>query len=78
MDFHKGAFGTCCKDLKDAMEQPPIRFFRVEDSGVLYLTAGYMQTEQGPGYYDQAVIYCPFCGKQLQTREEIAAKSAAR
>ncbi|MEX0614219.1 MAG: hypothetical protein WD229_19015 [Pirellulales bacterium] len=66
------------QDLKDAMGQPPIRFFRVEDNGVLYLTVGYMQTDQGPGFYDQAVIFCPFCGKQLQSRESIAAKAPAR
>ena len=31
-------FGSCCKDLKDAMTTPPNSFFRVEkDNGVLYL-----------------------------------------
>ncbi|WP_148665385.1 hypothetical protein [Sulfurifustis variabilis] len=72
----KGPFGSCCKDLSDAMKQPPSSFFFVEKNQVLYLTVGYVQTEKGPGWFDQAVIFCPFCGKQLQSREEIAKKAA--
>jgi len=74
-EMYKGSFGSCCKDLSDAMKQPPNSFFFVEKNNVLYLTVGYAQTEKGPGWFDQAVIYCPFCGKQLQSREEIAKKA---
>jgi hypothetical protein len=69
-------FGTCCKDLREAMTGVAESFFRVEGNGVLYLTVGYVPTEHGPGFFDQAVIYCPFCGRQLQTVEEIAARAA--
>jgi hypothetical protein len=65
------AFGTCCEDLQKAMTSPPSSFFRVEDSGVLYLTIGYVQTEKGTGWFDQAVLFCPFCGTKLQDRDEI-------
>jgi hypothetical protein len=68
----KGPFGSCCKDLSDAMKIPPKSFFFVEKNNVFYLTVGYAPTESGPGWFDQAVIYCPFCGKQLQ---EIGKKS---
>jgi hypothetical protein len=51
--------------------------FRVEDHGVLFMSVGYMMTAQGPAWFDQAVIFCPFCGKQLQTREEIRRKADA-
>jgi hypothetical protein len=61
----------CCKDLADAMTGPPNSFFRIEENGVLYLTVGYVQTSEGPGWFDQVVIFCPFCGKKLQDREEI-------
>jgi len=71
------AFGTCCKDLADGMNQPPNSFFRVESNGVLFLTVGYVQTERGPGFFDQAVLFCPFCGVQLQTREMIKHASGA-
>ncbi len=64
-------FGTCCKDLHDALTQTQHSFFRIEENGVLYLTVGYVDTANGPGFFDQAVIYCPFCGKQLQTKDEI-------
>jgi hypothetical protein len=73
--LHSGPFGTCCKDLKDAMESPPKSFFYVEKNKVLYLTVGYAQTKDGPGWFDQAVIFCPFCGSQLQTKEDIAKKA---
>lgn len=71
----KQEFGTCCQDLKDAMTSPPNSFFLVDENEILYLTVGYIQTDQGPGWFDQAVIYCPFCGKLLQDREEIAMKA---
>ena len=70
-------FGSCCKDLNDAITMPPNSFFRVEENGVLFLTVDYMQTERGPGWFDQAVIHCPFCGLQLQSREEIKSASEA-
>jgi len=60
------------------MQQPPESFIRIDDNGVLYVTVGYMETEKGPGFFDQAVIFCPFCGKQLQTKEDIASKAVAR
>jgi hypothetical protein len=72
---HQGPFGSCCKDLKDAMTTPTTSMFRLESSGVLYFSIGYVTTPQGNGWFDQAVLFCPFCGKQLQTREEIKRKS---
>jgi hypothetical protein len=51
------------------------RFFRVEDNGVLYIVVGMVQTTDGPGWFDQAVLFCPFCGTRLQTREAISQAS---
>ncbi len=68
-------FGSCCKDLKDAMTVPPNSMLRVTDWGVLYLTVGYVQTDEGMHWMDQAVLFCPFCGKQLQSPEEVRAKA---
>ena len=67
-------FGQCCKDLRDAMEQPN-SLLRIEENGVLYLTVGYVMTERGPGWFDQAILYCPFCGTALQTAAEIRARA---
>jgi hypothetical protein len=66
------AIGKCCKEMSDAIGGVPNSFFRVEDNKVLYLTVGYVQTEQGPGFFDQVVLFCPFCGKQLQTKSQIS------
>ncbi len=68
-------FGSCCKDFYEAMTSPPNSFFRVENNGVLFLTIGYIQSEEGTGWFDQAVIFCPFCGVKLQDREEIKLKT---
>ena len=65
-------FGTCCKDMEHARTAVPDSFFRVEDNGVFYMVVGMMMTENGPGFFDQAVLFCPFCGIALQTREAIA------
>jgi hypothetical protein len=67
-------FGSCCKELTDAMTVPPNSLLRVSEWGVLYLTVGFIQSDQGLGWMDQAVIFCPFCGKRLQSREEIRLK----
>ena len=67
--------GSCCKELRDAMTVPPNSLFHVSEWGVLYLTVGYVEAEQGLGWMDQAVIFCPFCGKHLQSRDEIRSKA---
>lgn len=48
------------------MSEVPNSFVRVEDNGVLYLSVGYIETEEGPGYFDAALLFCPFCGTRLQ------------
>lgn len=68
-------FGSCCKDLKDAMTLPKHSFFQKAESGVLYMAVGYVETEEGTGTFEQAVIFCPFCGTKLQERDLIAAKA---
>jgi hypothetical protein len=70
-------FGACCTDLGDAIQKPPTSFFMVEENGVLYLSVGYVTTKQGPGFFDQAVIFCPFCGARLQDRDEIRRRAGA-
>ena len=72
------AFGSCCSDLQMAMTEPPNSMFRVEQSGVLFLSVGYIQSSSGSvGWFDSAVMFCPFCGKALQTRDEVMATMRA-
>ena len=72
--MHKGEFVLCCKDLEDAMTIPPTSLFRVEENLVLYMAIGYSQTPEGLGWFDQAIIFCPFCGTQIQDHQEIRRK----
>jgi hypothetical protein len=76
--YQTAAFGSCCKDLRDVMDSKFESFFRIEDNGVLYLTVGYISTEDGPGFFDAAVIFCPFCGQRLQDKDEIARRADQR
>jgi len=56
--------------MTDALKLPnPL--LRIEDNGVLYVTVAYAQTPQGIGWFDEALVYCPFCGAQIQDREGI-------
>lgn len=71
----KPPLGACCKDMSDALKLPnPL--FRIEDNGVLYVTVGYAETPQGLGWFDQAALFCPFCGVQIQDREAIKRRPA--
>jgi len=76
--MHDGPFGSCCKQLSEAMIKPPQSFFRVESNGVLFLTVGSVTTKDGKGsvYFDQAIIYCPFCGTKIQDLDKIARGNA--
>ena len=70
-DNPPASFGGCCSDLHDALTTNRSTF-RVE-GGVLYLIVG-RPPKRGPEFYDRAVFYCPFCGRQLQTPDEVRAK----
>lgn len=59
------------------MTIPHEKFVWTSEQGVLYLTIGRVQTEQGVGWMDQAVLYCPFCGTRLQTKEDIRLKAGS-
>ena len=70
-------FGSCCEDLAEAMTKPENPAFFVEENGVLYLSIGFAETEEGLLSYDMAAIHCPFCGKHLQDKEAVAAAEDA-
>jgi hypothetical protein len=71
-------FGTCCSELKDAMSGEEFEpLLTVGDEGVLYMSVGLidLQEEDEPGMVDHPLFFCPFCGKRLQTVEEVRAKT---
>ena len=73
-------FGTCCDVLKDAMsDQDFDPLIAVGDDGILYMSVGLVDVEEAePGMVDYPVLFCPFCGKGLQTEAEIDAKNGGR
>ncbi len=70
-------FDSCCEDLEEAMsgaEFDPL--ITVDTDGVLYMSVGQIDLEDDePGLVDHPMFYCPFCGKELQTVEEVRTKT---
>lgn len=67
----------CCASFEDVTaglpeEASPSLF--VNDDGVLMLTVGMIETDEGVAFMDHAVLFCPFCGTQLQDAGKIAGK----
>jgi hypothetical protein len=61
-------FGSCCKALREALTLPHEKLLRVSDDGRLFLAVGYVMTEDGAGWFEELVGFCPFCGASLQER----------
>ncbi len=70
----KMCLGSCCKDLRDAINEPPNSLFVINEHDILYLSVGYVLTDDGLGWFDQAVLFCPFCGTKIQDKDDIAQK----
>ncbi|NKK62646.1 hypothetical protein GFL88_03690 [Rhizobium leguminosarum bv. viciae] len=67
----------CCDSLKGVMAdlpEPAAPTVYRADNGVLMMVVGLVQSEEGLGYLDQAIMHCPFCGTKLQDAKAIAEK----
>ena len=64
------AFGTCCEHLRQSMHNKEGSTFRVED-GVLFLTIGIVPMAEEVGHFTKPVRFCPFCGIELQSANDI-------
>ncbi len=66
-------FGSCCSELREAMsgnEFEPL--IVVGEDDVLYMSVGLIDIEgEEPGMVDHPVFFCPFCGTELQTKDEV-------
>lgn len=79
-DKTAGKFTACCTELREAMSgeefEPLITLG--EDDGVVYMSVGLIDMEDDePGMVDHPLFFCPFCGKRVQTAEEVRAKTGA-
>lgn len=67
----------CCDSLKGVvadLPEPAAPTVYRADNGVLMMVGGLVQSEEGLGYLDQAIMHCPFCGTKLQDAKAIAEK----
>lgn len=67
----------CCNSLKGVvadLPEPAAPTVYRADNGVLMMVVGLVQSEEGLGYLDQAILHCPFCGTKLQDAKAIAEK----
>ena len=66
-------FGTCCTELKEAMEATEFDpLITVGDDGVLMLAVGLVDLEDNEqGIVDHPLYFCPFCGTKLQSEEDL-------
>jgi hypothetical protein len=71
-------FGTCCDELKEAMSGEDFEpLISVGEDGVLYMSVGLVEIdEDDPGMLDHPIFFCPFCGKGVQTADEVRTKTA--
>lgn len=75
----KPNFGACCSELKEAITTDEFEpLITVGEDGILYMSVGIVDMEdEDSGMVDHPVFFCPFCGKKLQSPEELRAKSGA-
>jgi hypothetical protein len=74
-------FGSCCEIMKDVLESEEFEPLVAEDEGgILYMSIGLVETdhEDEPNMVDHPVFFCPFCGKKLQSPEEVDQKTAVK
>jgi hypothetical protein len=57
------SFAPCCKDLTTALSFPAGRHFFIEDGKLKLLVAKTPLQGGGEAELENAVRYCPFCGK---------------
>lgn len=72
-------FGSCCEELKEALEGGDFEpLITVGNDDVIYMTVGLVDLEEDePGLVDHPLFFCPFCGAKLQTPEDVRAKAGA-
>ncbi|CFX10861.1 conserved protein of unknown function [Candidatus Filomicrobium marinum] len=70
-------FGSCCEELQEVMSGEDFDpLITLAEDGILYMSVGLIDGDSDdPGMVDHPVFFCPFCGTQLQTAEEVQAKS---
>jgi hypothetical protein len=71
------AFGSCCDAMKEVLESKEFDpLLAVAEDGVLYMSIGMLEADDGAAnVIDHPIFFCPFCGTQVQTEEQVEAKT---
>ena len=67
------AAGYCCDDMETCLGVGPDAALFEHDSGLILLNAGKTERDGEEGDLLISVQFCPFCGTELQTDEDIDA-----
>lgn len=69
------AFGSCCGELREAMSGDQFEpLISVGDDGILYMSVGLIELDdEEAGMVDHPVLFCPFCGAELQSADKVHA-----
>lgn len=65
------ALGYCCDDMETCLSAGPDAVLFEHDSGLILLNAGRTEQEGEDGSLYLTVQFCPFCGTELQSDEDI-------
>lgn len=69
-------FGSCCDELREALEAQGFEpFIVIGEDGVLYMSVGEVEVDDDQrGFVDHPIFFCPFCGTEVQDRDEVMEK----
>ncbi|AYV45445.1 hypothetical protein CFHF_09555 [Caulobacter flavus] len=67
----------CCDELEDAVSSDAEASLIEHDSGLILLNLGQREVEGETGAVLTTIRFCPFCGTEIQTDEDIEAALGA-
>lgn len=69
--------GFCCEELEEAVSPDPEASLIEHDSGLILLNLGHREEGGETGVVLTTIRFCPFCGTEIQTDEDIEAALGA-
>ena len=63
----------CCEELEESVSSDPEASLIEHDSGLILLNLGHREEEGESGVVLATIRFCPFCGTEIQTDEDIEA-----
>ncbi len=65
--------GACCEDMETCLAGGAEAALFEHESGLILLNAGRVEQDGEEGHLFLTVQFCPFCGTELQTDDDIDA-----